>query len=55
MKIEELMPGMSDIEVIFQVISKETPHEITSRNNGETHQLAEAKVGDETGTIIIPL
>jgi replication factor A1 len=54
-KIEELRPGMSDINIEFFVISKDRPSEITSRQSGETHSLAEAKVGDETGTVIIPL
>jgi replication factor A1 len=54
-KIEELRPGMSDINVVFQVISKDKPREITSRKSGETHRIAEAKVGDETGIVIIPL
>jgi replication factor A1 len=54
-KIEELRPRMSDINVVFQVISKDKPREITSRKSGETHRIAEAKVGDETGVVIIPL
>ena len=54
-KIEELRPGMSDVNIIFQVISKDKPFEITSRQSGEIHRIVEAKVGDETGTVIIPL
>jgi replication factor A1 len=54
-KIEELRPGMSDINVEFIVIDKDRPREITSRQSGEKHSIAEAKVGDDTGIVIIPL
>jgi replication factor A1 len=46
---------MSDVNVVFQVISKDKPHEVTSRQSGEKHRIAEAKVGDDTGIVIIPL
>jgi replication factor A1 len=54
-KIKKLRPGMSDINVLFQVLSKDRPRKITSRHSGETHRIAEVKVGDETGTVIVPL
>ncbi|RDE14354.1 MAG: hypothetical protein C4K47_04185 [Candidatus Thorarchaeota archaeon] len=46
---------MRGLTVIFKVVSITEPHEVTSRDDGATHRVADAKVGDSSGTVIIPL
>jgi replication factor A1 len=53
--VSELKPRMRGLTVTFKVVSITEPHEVTSRDDGATHRVADAKVGDSTGTVIIPL
>ena len=55
MKISELRPGRRNIELRFKVLSVGEKREVMSRLTGEKHDVAEAVVGDETGTIILTL
>ena len=54
-KIEDLKPKMSDLTITFKVIGKGDSREVSSRYSGEIHTVADATVGDETGTVQIPL
>jgi replication factor A1 len=53
--VSELKPRMRALTITFKVVSITEPHEVTSRDDGATHRVADAKVGDSTGTVIIPL
>ncbi len=55
MKISELRPGRRNIELRFKVLSVGETKEVLSRLTGEKHDVAEAVVGDETGTVILTL
>ena len=55
MKIEELKPRTRQIELLFAVVSFGEQREVVSRRDGSTHNLVEAVVGDETGTVIMTL
>jgi replication factor A1 len=46
---------MGDINVSFKVLEKGEINEVTSRSDGSTHRVADAVVGDSTGTVVIPL
>lgn len=54
-KISELSPFDRKLSVKFVVIEKTESREITSKKTNEAHTLADIKVGDETGNIILTL
>jgi replication factor A1 len=54
-EIAELEPRMGDIDVTFKVLEKGDINEVTSRSDGSTHRVADAVVGDNTATVVIPL
>jgi replication factor A1 len=53
-KIEELKPGLKRVTVLFKVVEKGEVR-VVSRRSIETHRVADATVGDETGTMKVPL
>jgi len=54
-KIKDLKPRMKSIDVTFKVLEKGEVREVTSRHRFETHRIADAVVGDETGIVKLPL
>ena len=54
-KIEELRPRLKRVDLIFKVIEKSEVREVTSRRTFETQRIVDATVGDETGTVKLPL
>ncbi|MHA1167102.1 MAG: single-stranded DNA-binding protein [Candidatus Hodarchaeales archaeon] len=54
-KIADLKPYDSRINVAFKVLNLDERREITSAKTGETHTVCDVTVGDETGTIIMAL
>ncbi|UCE14490.1 MAG: hypothetical protein JSV04_04760 [Candidatus Heimdallarchaeota archaeon] len=55
MTISELSPFDRKLQVTFVVIEKGELRTITSRKTNEEHSLADVKIGDTTGTIILTL
>lgn len=55
LSVAELKPRMRNLHVTFKVLEKGEPREVTSRSDGETHKVADAIVGDSSGTVVIPL
>ena len=55
MKISELTPFDRKLKVTFVVVEKGEARTITSRKTNEEHRLADIKIGDPTGTIILTL
>jgi replication factor A1 len=55
MKISDLSPFDRKLQVTFVVVEKGEARMITSRKTNEEHRLADIKVGDPTGTIILTL
>lgn len=53
--VSELKPSMRNISIVFKVLEMTEPREVTSREDGQTHRIVDAKVGDKTGTVIVPL
>jgi replication factor A1 len=53
--IVDLEPRMYNLDVTFKVIGIDEPKEVTSRRSGESHTVADATIGDESGIIIMPL
>lgn len=54
-KVKDLTPQSRRVNVVVKVMSIGEPKEIPSRFGGEPKKVAEAKVGDETGTVILSL
>ncbi len=54
-KIGELEPRSRSLNLTAKVISKTPIREIVSRMDGSTHRVAEALVGDSTGSILMTL
>lgn len=54
-KVGELTPQSKNVNVLVKVVSIGEPKEIPNRFGGEPKRVAEATVGDETGTIILSL
>lgn len=55
MKISELSPFDRKLEVTFVVVEKGESRVIVSKKTNEEHNLADIKVGDQTGTITCTL
>jgi replication factor A1 len=55
MKIEELTPQSRSINVTVKVISINPVRDVTSRRDGSSHQVTEALVADETGSVLLTL
>jgi replication factor A1 len=55
MKVNELRNGMKRVNIETKVMEKEEPRQVTSRFKDETYRVANALVGDETGTVKLTL
>ena len=54
-KVEDLNSYSRRVYTVVKVVSKTEPREVTSRNDMSTHRVAEALVGDETGSVYLTL
>jgi replication factor A1 len=54
-KIGELQSGTKRVEVEAEVVDKGNPRQVQSRMSGETFNVADAIVQDETGSIKLTL
>jgi len=54
-KVKDLTPRSNKANVLVKVMGVGEPKEIPNRLGGEAKRVAEARVGDETGTIILSL
>jgi len=55
MNIGDLKTYSSNVETVVKVMSMTEPREVSSRRDWSKHRLAEALVGDETGSIYLTL
>jgi replication factor A1 len=55
MKVNELRNGMKRVNIEAKVMEKEEPRQVASRFKDETYRVANALVGDETGTVKLTL
>jgi len=53
--VAELKPRMKNVTISFKVVAVGEEREVTSRNDGVTHRVADATVGDSTGCVQVPL
>ncbi|NWF95629.1 MAG: hypothetical protein HXY34_05770 [Candidatus Thorarchaeota archaeon] len=53
--VAQLRPRMSSVAVTFKVVEIGDEREVSSRSSGENHRVADAIVGDSTGTVRLPL
>jgi replication factor A1 len=54
-KIEELETGSRNVDTMVKVIHVSTPKRVTSRRDLSSHRVAEALVGDDTGSVYMTL
>ncbi len=54
-KIDELNQFSRGVDAVVRVVAKTETREVRSRSDMSTHRVAEALVGDETGTIYMTL
>jgi replication factor A1 len=54
-KIKELQTGMKRVEVEADVVDKGNPRQVQSRMSGETFNVSDVVVQDETGNIKLTL
>lgn len=55
MKVGALKPNFMNVNVVVKVINVGPPRIIFSRRHRSEHQVAEAFVGDETGSVLLTL
>ncbi len=53
-QVAELKPRMKNLVITFKVLEIGEEREVTSRNDGATHRVLDAIVGDATGTVAVP-
>ncbi|RLI56687.1 MAG: single-stranded DNA-binding protein [Candidatus Thorarchaeota archaeon] len=53
--VSELKPRMKNLTITFKVIEMGEAREVFSRKDNETHRVLDARVGDATGTVVVPL
>jgi len=53
LNVRDLKPGMDHVNIKVKVLSVSQPQRITARGAG--HEILEAEVGDETGSITLVL
>jgi replication factor A1 len=54
-KISELSSYNRRINTVVKIISKTPPREVTSKEDGSVHKVAEALVADDTGSVYMTL
>ncbi len=54
-KVRDLKPNFEDVNMIVKVVSVGSPITVISRRSGRSHRIAEALVGDETGSVVLTL
>ncbi|MFX1330240.1 MAG: hypothetical protein ACFE9W_01670 [Promethearchaeota archaeon] len=53
--VAELKPRMKNVTISFKVLETGEEREVTSRDNGESHRVMDAVVGDSTAVVSVPL
>ena len=53
--VADLKPRMKNITITFKLVSIGEEREVTSRNDGASHRVADATVGDASGVVQLPL
>jgi len=54
-KVSGLTPQSKNVNILIKIVSTGEPKEIPNKFGGEPKRVAEAVVGDETGTVILSL
>jgi len=54
-KVNALRPGSRNVNTVVKVVNVGTPRTVSSRMDQTEHQVAEALVGDETGSLLLTL
>ncbi len=55
LKVEGLRPGLRDVNLLVRVVDVGPPRTVSSQRDRSEHRVAEALVGDETGSVLLTL
>jgi replication factor A1 len=55
MKIKDLKDGMRKVDLVARVLEISEPREVVSKFDGQVYRVADAIIGDETGTVKLSL
>lgn len=55
LKVDALKPSLRNVNVTVKVVNIEEPRSVTFRRDVSVHRVAEALVGDETGSVVLTL
>lgn len=55
MKVEVLKPSFRNVNIVVKIMNIGSPRSLFSRRSRKQHTLADAIVGDETGSVIMTL
>lgn len=55
MKIRDLKDGMRRVNIVAKVLEISEPREVVSKFDGRVYKVADAVIGDDTGTIKLSL
>jgi len=55
MKVSELKPFVRRVDLVVRVLSKNEIREVVSKEDGVSHRVTEALVGDASGTVLLTL
>jgi replication factor A1 len=53
--VSELKPSMKNITITFKVVELGEAREVFSRKDNKEHRVLDSRVGDSTGTVVVPL
>ncbi len=53
-QVADLKPRMKNLVITFKILEIGEEREVSSRNDGATHRVLDAIVGDATGTVAVP-
>ncbi|MFX0168273.1 MAG: hypothetical protein ACFE89_02850 [Candidatus Hodarchaeota archaeon] len=53
--VADLRPRMKHLNITFKVLDKSDLLEVESKRDGKTHYLLTMRVGDSTGTVMVPV
>jgi replication factor A1 len=54
-KVGNLKPSLRNLNIVVKVVDLGEPRGVHSRKTGSEHRVAEALVGDETGSVLLSL
>jgi replication factor A1 len=55
LKVKDITTYSRRVNLVARIVDMGEPHEVSSSSNGQLHQVTEALIGDETGSVLLTL